>query len=147
MLNASKSGSAANKSEKKGLYFSSYLWENVFCELCKDNFTENVVTQYGVVNILGIETPKNDNYIILEALNSEEILKKNTKIGKTKTLGEMLHGLFHIHSAYVQFLLLNQYFKLFIVHIIDFKHLSELSVGRGHDNQVRITDISISRLH
>jgi hypothetical protein len=62
---------------------------------------------------LGIETPKNDNYIILEALNSEEILKKNTRI----------------------------------VHIIDFKQLKELTVGRGHDNKVRITDISISRLH
>lgn len=46
-------------------------------------------------------------------MNSEEILKKNTKI----------------------------------VHIIDFKQLKELTVGRGHDNQVRITDISISRLH
>jgi len=72
-----------------------------------------VTTQFGVVNILGIETPKNDKYIILEALNSDEILKKNTKI----------------------------------VHIIDFKKLKELDVGRGHDNQVRITDISISRLH
>ena len=51
--------------------------------------------------------------MLLEALNSEEILKKNTKI----------------------------------VHIIDFKKLKELSVGRGHDNNVRITDISISRLH
>jgi len=103
----------AKKTEKKGEYFSSYLWENVFWELCKDNFTENVTTQFGVVNILGIETPKNDKYIILEALNSDEILKKNTKI----------------------------------VHIIDFKKLKELDVGRGHDNQVRITDISISRLH
>lgn len=64
-----------------GIYFSSYLWENVFCELCKDNFTENVTTQFGVVNILGIEIPKNDSYIILEAMNSDEILKKNTKIG------------------------------------------------------------------
>lgn len=71
------------------------------------------MTQFGAVNILGIETPKNSNYIILEALNSEEILKKNTKI----------------------------------VHIIDFKKLNELTVGRGHDNNVRITDISISRLH
>lgn len=51
--------------------------------------------------------------MLLEALNSDEILKKNTKI----------------------------------VHIIDFKKLKELNVGRGHDNNVRITDISISRLH
>jgi len=66
---------SSKRSEKKGVYFSSYLWENVFCELWKDNFTENVETQFGVVNILGIETPKNGSYILLEALNSEEILK------------------------------------------------------------------------
>ena len=41
-----------------GVYFSSFLWENVFCELWKENFTENVETQFGVVNILGIEVPK-----------------------------------------------------------------------------------------
>mmetsp|Transcript_5833 Transcript_5833/g.5494 ORF Transcript_5833/g.5494 Transcript_5833/m.5494 type:complete len:174 (+) Transcript_5833:293-814(+) len=103
----------SKRSEKRGTHFSSYLWENVYCELCKDNFTENVTTQYGVVNILGIETPANDNYIILEALNSEEILHRNTKM----------------------------------VHIIDFRKLKQLNVGRGHDNHVRITDISISRLH
>lgn len=34
-----------------------------------------------------------------------------------------------------------------MVHIIDFKKLKQLNVGRGHDNHVRITDISISRLH
>lgn len=112
-LNWLKEWLSSKKSEKKGIYFSSYLWENVFWELCKDNFTENVTTQFGVVNILGIETPKSGNYLLLEALNSGDILKKNTKI----------------------------------VHIIDFKKLKELSVGRGHDNKVRITDISISRLH
>lgn len=34
-----------------------------------------------------------------------------------------------------------------VVHIIDFKGETELSMGRGHDCKVRITDISISRLH
>ena len=65
------------------------------------------------MNILGIETPVNDNYIILEALNTDEVLRKGMKM----------------------------------VHIIDFKKLKRLNVGRGHDNHVRITDISISRLH
>ncbi|CAI2379799.1 unnamed protein product [Moneuplotes crassus] len=112
-LDCLKEWLSSKRSEKKGTYFSSYLWENVYCELCKDNFTENVTTQFGVVNILGIETPTSNNYIILEALNSEEVLRKNTKM----------------------------------VHIIDFKKLKKLNVGRGHDNHVRITDISISRLH
>lgn len=34
-----------------------------------------------------------------------------------------------------------------VVHIVDFKTEKELSMGWGHDCKVRITDISISRLH
>jgi FHA domain len=34
-----------------------------------------------------------------------------------------------------------------IVHVIDMDAKSMIRVGRGHDCQVRITDISVSRLH
>ena len=34
-----------------------------------------------------------------------------------------------------------------VVHIIDFKNLKSVTLGRGHDREVRITDISISRMH
>lgn len=34
-----------------------------------------------------------------------------------------------------------------VVHIVNFLNEKELSIGRGHDCKVRITDISISRLH
>ena len=34
-----------------------------------------------------------------------------------------------------------------VVHIIDFNEKKELTLGRGHDCEVRITDISISRHH
>lgn len=66
-----------------GDHFSSYLWESVFWELWKENFTENIETLFGVVNILGIEIPQSKNYMILEALNWEEILNKNSKIGNS----------------------------------------------------------------
>ena len=34
-----------------------------------------------------------------------------------------------------------------VIHIVDFGKRKELKIGRGHDCEVRITDISISRLH
>ena len=34
-----------------------------------------------------------------------------------------------------------------IIHIVDMDSRSMIKVGRGHDCQVRITDISVSRLH
>jgi pSer/pThr/pTyr-binding forkhead associated (FHA) protein len=33
------------------------------------------------------------------------------------------------------------------VHIIDFTAQDQIKVGRGHDCEIRITDISVSRLH
>ena len=34
-----------------------------------------------------------------------------------------------------------------IIHIVDMASRSMIKVGRGHDCQVRVTDISVSRLH
>ena len=34
-----------------------------------------------------------------------------------------------------------------VVHVINFAHTEEIKMGRGHDADVRITDISVSRLH
>lgn len=34
-----------------------------------------------------------------------------------------------------------------VVHVINMGHTEEVKMGRGHDTDVRITDISVSRLH
>lgn len=34
-----------------------------------------------------------------------------------------------------------------IIHVIDMDSREQIKVGRGHDSQVRITDISVSRCH
>jgi hypothetical protein len=51
--------------------------------------------------------------MVLEAINTEEIMKKKTKI----------------------------------IHIVDFKQLDCIVLGRGNDAHVKISDISISRTH
>ena len=34
-----------------------------------------------------------------------------------------------------------------VIHVIDMNDTNSLFIGRGHDAQVRVTDISVSRLH
>ena len=34
-----------------------------------------------------------------------------------------------------------------VIHVIDMNDTNNLYIGRGHDAQVRVTDISVSRLH
>jgi pSer/pThr/pTyr-binding forkhead associated (FHA) protein len=34
-----------------------------------------------------------------------------------------------------------------IIHVIDLKEKSYIKVGRGHDVDIRVTDISVSRFH
>jgi hypothetical protein len=34
-----------------------------------------------------------------------------------------------------------------VIHVINMTHASKLYIGRGHEAQVRVTDISVSRLH
>lgn len=63
--------------------------------------------------MLDYKVPENTNYLVLEAINTEEIMRKKTKI----------------------------------IHIIDFKKLNNLVLGRGNDAKVKISDISISRSH
>lgn len=65
------------------------------------------------ISLLGYDVPKKGHYLVLEAINTEEIMKKKTKI----------------------------------IHIVDFKKLKSLLLGRGNDAHVKISDISISRNH
>jgi len=34
-----------------------------------------------------------------------------------------------------------------VIHVVNFAETEEIKIGRGHDADVRITDISVSRLH
>lgn len=34
-----------------------------------------------------------------------------------------------------------------VIHVVNMLHTNEIRLGRGHDADVRVTDISVSRLH
>jgi pSer/pThr/pTyr-binding forkhead associated (FHA) protein len=34
-----------------------------------------------------------------------------------------------------------------VIHVVDFTHTEEIKLGRGHDADIRVTDISVSRFH
>lgn len=99
---------------REGEFFTSYMWEDLECELCKTSFMDIVKNGNKAIDLLGFELPKNSHYMLLESVNTEEILKKE---------------------------------RVKVVHVVNFGNRKVLSIGRGHDCSVRITDISISRLH
>ena len=103
----------SKKSSKDGVHFRSYLWETIFWELCKEEFQSAIYSKGKRINLLGYDVPKNGHYLVLEAINTEEIMRKKTKI----------------------------------IHIVDFKNLNTIILGRGNDAHVKISDISISRNH
>lgn len=34
-----------------------------------------------------------------------------------------------------------------VIHVVNMLHINEIKLGRGHDADVRVTDISVSRFH
>ena len=105
------------KQVKEGYNFTSFMWEGLECELCKTSFE-------------GIFVKDKDGNQTIDLLG----MKFPTDS----------HFIF-LESVNTEEILKKKRVK--IVHIVDFKNMTELSLGRGHDCQVRITDISISRKH
>jgi hypothetical protein len=70
----------SKKSSKDGVHFRSFLWEHIICELCKVEFKSYVYNKGKRIDLLDYEVPKTGHYLVLEAINTEEIMKKKTKI-------------------------------------------------------------------
>jgi hypothetical protein len=90
----------------------SYIVKSYNCEICKEPYPIQIKhgnTQY---NLLTYSIPENQNYVILESLNS---IKEN------------------------------QY--PLSIHVLMFTEDDSFLLGRGHDSDVRISDISVSRIH
>jgi hypothetical protein len=103
----------SKKSMRDGVHFRTFLWEQIVCELCKEEFESYVYNKGKRINLLDYEVPQGNHYIVLEAVNTEEVMRRKTKI----------------------------------IHIVDFKDMSQLILGRGNEANVKISDISISRVH
>ena len=117
----------SKKATKDGVHFRSFLWDTIFCELWKEEFKSTINHKGKKISLLGYKVPKKGHFLVLEAINTEEIMKKKTKI-------------IHIGKEVIKSRL-----KLF--YLVDFKKLKNIILGRGNDAHVKISDISISRTH
>jgi len=98
-------------SKKMGMGFS-YIVKSYNCEICKEPYPIQIKHGSNHYNILTYSIPENQNYVILESLNS---IKEN------------------------------QY--PLSIHVLMFADQDSYLLGRGHDSDVRISDISVSRIH
>ena len=121
----------SNTSENAGATTVSYFWRNLDCELCKLSYPTEVECPSkimpGEVETVDLyELPKPDTpYIVLES-NIRVPVAPNASTGSSATGITFQKGL-HIMSLS--------------------KTRQSVLVGRGHDADVRINDISVSRLH
>jgi len=90
----------------------SYIVKSYNCEICKEPYPIHIKHGNTQHNLLTYSVPENQNYVILESLNS---IKEN------------------------------QY--PLSVHVLMFTEDDGFLLGRGHDSDVRISDISVSRIH
>ncbi|CAI2385725.1 unnamed protein product [Moneuplotes crassus] len=74
----------SKKSINGGDNYQRITWKDVKCELCKSiiDYKDNRGLEYGMneLNIFEFERPSSDNWIILEALNTEQFSEEQVKV-------------------------------------------------------------------
>lgn len=50
----------------------TYIWENLFCELCKDKYPDFVTKKRRKIKVLEFEIPEHDDYILLESFQKHD---------------------------------------------------------------------------
>jgi hypothetical protein len=96
----------------------TYFWKNLECELCKTAFP---------------------NFVRAPGDNTEDISLHVVKYDKPTFLDNqephylILESITHVSSK--------------VIHVVNMLATETVKIGRGHDVDVRITDISVSRLH
>jgi len=91
----------------------SYVTKSFNCEICKEPYPTSIKYNGVTYGLMNYEVPDNQNYIILESLNS---IKENQ----------------YPLSVHVMMFIENE---------------SSFLLGRGHESDVRISGISVSRTH
>ena len=121
----------AGSQEINGATTISYFWRNLDCELCKLSYPTSVecpsqTNPSGVEFVDLYELPKPDGpYIVLESNIRVPVAAPNSSTNSVS--GVTLQKGLHIMSLS--------------------KSRSSVLLGRGHDADVRINDISVSRIH
>jgi len=96
----------------------TYFWKNLECELCKTPFP---------------------NYVKPPGENTEEISLHVVQYQKPDVVLNrdphylVLESITHVSSK--------------VIHVVNMMNTESAKIGRGHEVDVRITDISVSRLH
>lgn len=114
----------SKKSQKEGPIVKTYCWKAIECELCKVKFPLHVYSD-------GTSAEKND-------LTEREIRKLGPPI-EVLQYPVPTENFMVLESVTLQ--------NIRIIHVIDMSYKKHIKVGRGHDADIRVTDISVSRFH
>ena len=100
---------------------TTYFWKNLECELCKTAYPYETRSLDGkkMLNIIEYDTPQ------------PEIDEHNGQVIEAQYI--VLESISSNTSK--------------VIHVVNMKDTLQLYIGRGHDAHVRVTDISVSRLH
>ncbi len=106
---------------KVGNIVTTYFWKNLECELCKTAYPYETRSLDGkeMLNIIEYDTP-------------QPFYDEDTGI---------------THEAYYLVLESISSNTSKVIHVVNMEDTQQLYIGRGHDAHVRVTDISVSRLH
>ena len=98
---------------------TSYSWKAFHCELCKSEYSDRLQVKGKQYWLFEISKPKS-NYLILESVQAQanSHSNNNSLAYQSKTL-----------------------------HVVNLNIKQTIKIGRGHDNDLRVPDISVSRCH
>ena len=113
----------SKKTVKENNKVTTYCWKNLECELCKIRFPSKVFKDGTVPN------EKTTQRQLKKLGPPTEILEFETPESDFLVL----------ESVTLQ--------NIRIVHVINMKNEKLIKIGRGHDVDIRVTDISVSRYH
>ena len=115
----------SKKSRKESENVRTYCWKSLECELCKERFPGQVFADGSIIS---------DKFYMSK--------KKMAKMGKPIEILEYElpdKDFIVLESVTLQ--------NIRIVHVINMEQCQFIRVGRGHDADIRVTDISVSRFH
>ena len=113
-----KSWLNSKRSTKQGEYFYSIIWQIVKWELCKEEFKHTVFHNGKPITLLDYEKPKSNNWVVLEAVNTETLFDDKIKIYHVfdfKDLDTLTVGRGHASNAKISDISISRlhaYFKL-----------------------------------
>ena len=100
---------------------TTYFWKNLECELCKTAYPYETRSLDGkkMLNIIEYDTPQPEyDNDNGQLIEAQYIVLESISSNTSK-----------------------------VIHVVNMKDTLQLYIGRGHDAHVRVTDISVSRLH